>query len=508
MKIPESLSLDTLAAVLTGQKAPAELAPEAQAFLASDVWEFDKKTYPLSSTIVLLKPVRIVGNGAEIRAEGPAPLAFLLSGSGVTVSDLRLTGFPVGVLVDSRGRLVENVTVEKIVIDPIVKNGICVYNSQSNGTLKDITVRECDVTGLSDTWDDVDNEMSAQLPYLLAIAMRSPGSDAPLIEHCRLENIRFENNIARRGFRAPFVYFGSLATAPGVRFHDLRAKGLFFINNKADICWDGAFNLTGAGPFTTDMVNEDIELIGNDVGTGIAGVYLFSAEPVFGENRGSVMRHVVIRDNHFHKSVEDVGEPERMIFAASARLDYYEGCKAYDSVLEDIEISGNTFDGSGPVLTGCYNLLDGRSEGSGNVIRDVRITGNTLLNVDKAFILDGAQDEGRRFDWNFGSPRHNKQWLPPVTDNGPLSRLTDNRVEDVLIEGNVIDGYRYKAEVAGANVRGHAVIKDNKAVKNIVFRNNEFRTGEAHVRIANVFSEDYVTDEGGNEADLEILKEI
>ncbi|MCD8068551.1 MAG: hypothetical protein LUE87_06650, partial [Lachnospiraceae bacterium] len=164
---------------------------------------------------------------------------------------------------------------------------------------------------------------------------------------------------------------------------------------------------------TTGAVIDGVEIAENYGGFGIAGIYLYGGETLWSNSDDCVVRNILIRDNHLKRAVEDVGEPTRGLFIASARVDYFENISIENSVMENLDIYGNTIDGAGIVIDGAYSMLDGNLVMRNNVIRNVNIHDNMILNADYAFIFTGAQMEGRRYDWNFGYPRHAKMWLGP-----------------------------------------------------------------------------------------------
>ncbi len=353
-------------------------------------------------------------------------------------------------------------------------------------------------------WEDNDGGGALNIPFSGAAAV---ARDVAEVRDCLLEDVWLENNEVHGGLR---IGFNSMAAMPSygqamalrTRLVNNTVRGLHYIGNWTEQCWDGGFNIVGAFMNTEGSLIEDVELAGNRIGYGITALYMFPGEPIFGPNAGSVIRNVTIRDNEFKCTVDDVGEPIRGIFLAGGRLDYFPGAEARDCVLENVQIFGNTFDGAGPVLTGAYTLLDGEGCCENNVVRNVHIHDNRILNADYAFTVEGAQMEGRRYDWNFGFPRHDKKYLDPVEDDDVvLMRMKNNRVEDVLIEDNVIEGYRYRVLASGADIRGHGLAEENKACKNIVMRNNRYGVGEAHVRVAHYIGEDFCRDGGGNEVD-------
>lgn len=508
---PKQLLLDDIALYLDDQKSINEFSKEEQDFLISKEWDLEKDEYVLSRTMHITEPVKLNGNGSTIKCDGIKE-GFVIASSDVKMSGFNLVDFPVAVLIDAEGKTIENITVEKVVVKNLIEIGFAATNSLSNGHLRHVVIKNCDVYCANTEWLDVEEELSQQIPFICTLALHRDLSTT-LIENCSIEDIWFDGNYSHNGIREPFNFFGCGLLDDGmndywngreIKYRNLFLDGLHFVRNKVDIAWDAAFNFIGTSFDAENIHSKNIEIAENDAGTGIAGIYLFVSEPFYGENSNMTMKHVVIRDNNLHKSVDDVGEPERMVYMGACRLDYYEPTYARNNLLEDIQIYGNTFTGSGPVITGIYSMIDGVSIAENNIVRNVRIHDNTILDAETAFIIDGCQCEGRRHDWNWGSPRHNKKWLDEIENSEVTFEFKNNGVEDVIIENNTVDGYRYKVRATGANVRGHGIVSNNKANKNIRFSNNKFGIGDGHLYVNHVHLEDFCKDGGGNEVDLNI----
>lgn len=510
-KKPVSLSFEDIAAYLDSEKKINEFTIDEQNFLMSDVWELEKAEYNITRTLHISKSLTFQGNDSTFTCAGTKE-CIIISASNVFITGFKINNFPTAILVDSEGKIIENIIVEKVTVNVLGNIGFIATNSQSNGKLRHVHFRECEVYSPTSEWLDVEDELSQQLPFCCVLAM-ARDEKVSKIENCSIEDIWFENNYSHNGNREPFNFLGSGLIIDNMNdfrkgtpkaYRNLYLDGLHFIGNKVDIAWDAAFNFLGTTFNSQNIHCRNIEIAENDAGTGIAGIYLFVAEPFVGDNSNMTMKHVIIRDNHFHKAIPDVGEPERMVFIGACRLDYYEPTSAYNNLLEDVEIYNNTFVGSGPVVTGIYSMIDGNSVAENNITRNVRIHDNKILRTDTAFIIDGCQSEGRRYDWYWGSPRHDKKWLEPIANNVQTTILKNNAVENITVENNVIEGYRYKLKASGANIRGHAVATGNQACKDIIFSNNNFGIGESHIHVADVIMEDYCIDGGGNTVDLKL----
>lgn len=506
-RIPTALTLDDIASYFNGKKALEDYSPDAQAFLKGvegGRMDLDAAEYPLTQPLTISAPLVLEGHGAKL--VGPKEgIGIRVTCGDVTVRDLSLEDFGLAMDLDPAGTLMENVLVENVAVK-MLENGFQFGSSHSGSVMRHIRFRGCDVTG-ADGW--VENELALSLPFNGCAAkerLTCPGS----VCDCLLEDVWLEHNTVHGGLRVGVNFASAMPDmADPMNPSGLRSgntiRGLHLIGNKIDECWDGPFNIVGCMAGASDGLIDGVEIAENDVGFGIAGVYMYANEPIIGSSAGSAIRNVVIRDNTFTRVVADVGEPTRGLFIAPARVDYYPGAEVHGAVLENLDIYGNTLTGAGIVLCGAYSLLDGESLCEGNVLRNVHIHDNHIIDADYAFIFEAAQMEGRRYDWNFGYPRHDKKWMDPIEDDTVVtSRMNDNHIEDVLCENNRIDGYRYRIVAAGADIRGHGLASGNKFCKNIVMRNNVYGVGEAHVRVAGYIGEDFCRDGGGNEVDQDL----
>lgn len=500
--LPTSLTLNELAAYLDGEKRV--YTPEETAFLKqfeAGTIDLEEKEYTLSRTLNLRKPIVFRGNGAKIIGKD-LKYGIIVSSGNSRLENFHIKDVERALILDPLGGTMEHVVVECVSVD-LVELAFEYGSSASGGVMRDIHFNACKVTGTS-VWEDSVTGGSSSLPFSGAAAVARSDSE---IRDCLLEDIWFERNEVYGGLRTAFAASATAASFAellqiNVKLVNNTVRRMHYISNYVEECWDGPFNITSGWINTEGALMEDLEFAENKAGFGIAAIYLHSGEPLMGPNVGSVIRNVVIRDNEFTRVIQDVGEPTRVIFMSAARLDYFPHAEARDCVLENVQIYGNIFDGAGPVFCGAYALLDGEGYCENNVLRNVHVYDNRIINVDYAFMVEGAQMEGRRYDWNFGYPRHDKKWLDPVEDDSVvLMRMKNNRVENLLIENNTIEGYRYRVLASGADIRGHGLAEDNKACKNIVIKNNHYGVGERHVRVAHYIGEDFCHDGGGNEVD-------
>ncbi len=498
-------SLDFLADYTAGNANQSELSPAERELieaLEAGSLELPQGEYTLTKTINIQKPCVFGGNGATLRG-ADTPTGIYIMSSGVTVRDLVMEGFKIAVDIDPQGQVLENVLIDNIQIS-LEDYGVMVGSSFSNGVARHIHIQNCVVTG-SDGW--VEDELALSLAFNACAAKgRDISTDA--IHNCLLEDVWFENNSVLGGIRVGFNLSGAYPSQAFKKHLDNPCcgnvmKGIHYIGNYVQESWDGAINVMCSAICNKDSILDGFEMAHNKLGFGITSLYFFANEGGRGYSSGGIIRNAVIRDNTLTRVIQDVGEPTRGLFIAAARTDYYPNTVIKGALMENVEICGNTLDGAGIVLCGAYALLDGEGGAcEDNLLRNVSIHDNTIRNADYAFIFEAAQLEGRRYDWNFGYPRHEKKWADPIEDDSVVTtRLINNRIEDVLCENNTIEGFRYRVLASGADIRGHGAAQGNQVCKNIVMRNNHFGVGENHVRVADYIGEDFCQDLGGNKVD-------
>lgn len=514
--IPAGFSLDELASYLDGEKALDSFSTQEQAFLRAvdEGWlDLAEQEYTLTRTLNIRKPLSINGNNATIIGNlppmtndyigGSQGVGFYVTGNQVKISDLTLKKILCAVDIDPCGKTVEHITLENITVF-LCKIGFQFGSSLSNGVLRDLHFKNCRVECETSVWEH--NEMAAALPFTGSAAFARENTKGD-IDNCLLEDVWFEQNTIRGQARIGINLVCSLTTMelilghPG-HFHNVTLRGIHFIGNEIEKCWDVPISIVCTCHNAENGLVENVEIAENKMGHGISGLYLYAAEPLIGECRGAVVRNIEIRGNEITRVIADVGEPSRGIYIGAVRQDYYEGVIVRNALMENIRIFGNTFDGAGPNIVSVYAMLDGETYCANNLVRNVEIHDNLIKNAEYAFTFKAAELEGRRYDWNFGYPRHDQQWLPPVEDDSiPLVHVENNRIENLICENNRIEGYRYRIFAAGADCRGHGIASGNKLCTGIIFRNNIFGTGENHIRIGDYFGEDFCIDGGGNEVD-------
>ncbi len=466
----------------------------------------------LSKTLNVHFPLTITGDEATIVGNGLELFAVNISASNAVVRNIQLEQCKFGIEVDALGGCVENVTIADVVMNggsALVEVG----SSVSNSTLRNIHIERCCANVMTSEWEEnpLDN---VSLPYYIAGARYKQGS---MLTNCVLEDI-YMDNCQKLGFSgvavsvatgiAAYVKFANMQAS----YSDIVVRNVNITNNHFDTCWDALVSIIAQFLNSSNCSIEGINISGNYGEHGIASLYMFAGRPMLGGCDGAKVSDVVIDNNHFVRSVSDVGEPVRGIWISSSRGDALFGAAPVEILsqpicnnsVSNVEISNNKLEGAGITLTGTYALGDNGVVLKNNKVDSVDIHHNTILAAEIAFIIDGAQAEGRLYDWDFGYPKHDKQWGEQIDDHSVVTyTMTDNRVENITVTNNTIEGYRYRVVASGFNGHGHGVVTNNKVCGNIVFENNSFGVGENHIHVADFVADDFVRDGGGNKVDID-----
>ncbi len=427
--------------------------------------------------------------------------------SNATVQNLTIEGFNFGIEIDGMGGCVENVLVRQVTMNGGL-NTVEVGSTCSNSTLRNIRIEECISQVAHEEWEE-DAVALAALAYNISCGRYKQGG---AIENCVLENV-YVNKCRKVGQSRVGLNFvsgmpaGSDFTKQEASFNNLTSRNINITNNHFDLCWDGILNVVDSFLGVKNSSIDKVNITGNYGLQGIVAIYMYSGEPLYGTGGGGKITNVNISNNHFKVGIDDVGEPIRGIWICGTRADFVPGVVCNDCVIDGIDITSNKLEGSGIVLSGAYAMIDGDYTQCGNVVRNVNIKHNEILSADVPFQFEGCQIEGRIYDWNFGYPRHDKKWAEPITDDSTVTNvLTNNRAENITCTDNIIEGYRYRVKAIGATGHGHGIYTDNKVCGNIVFERNKFGTGENHVHVQGFVCDDFVRDNGGNEASKVFLQ--
>jgi hypothetical protein len=221
----------------------------------------------------------------------------------------------------------------------------------------------------------------------------------------------------------------------------------------------------GGGVRASRNVLEDVTVAFNDV-VGYMALLAGDAEmgldasPAVDDN---TTRRVTIRSNRIAAHGADSGNPltMRCLFVAAGNQVFGTGSASTDrNRLEDVSIRDNIFERGGMGLWGGFGIVPAGSI-SDNATARIEILDNALLNVEgEAVLLAGAGTQGVPFSGG-ASP------MPDNAESGEMSQLTnatmeslrrgevaarfaDNRLEHVLVDGNVFANNAIAVCVHGA----------------------------------------------------------
>lgn len=502
--------LNDIVSYLNGEYDADAFAPEIQ----ERIDEYQKgrlvlqnTEYDLSYTFRICNPLHILGNNAKIIGS-QTTCGFEIHSGNVLIEDLSINGFTPVFRIDPLGKEIQGITLKGIEIEHVNVMGMEIGSTVSNGAIKNLHIDGCTFRGV-DLWQEDPNVMD--VPINISAAFGDCDGD---VSNCLLESVEIKDCRFLGGLRGG-INLGSGGDSL-MKIMTLKTKyvgnivrDITFANNFFEECWEASLCITHGYNQVEKSIIEDIKVVGNTCNHGIAGALIFAAFPCNGDILDGVVRKISISGNTFKRIIDDVGEPVRGIFVGAGRADGFMPIplEVSNCITEDIDIYDNTFIGGGIVLCGGYGAQDAHVKIENNVLRRVNVHDNKIQNADYAFTFEAAQLEGRRYDWNFGYPRHDKEWYKPLeSDDEVLFEMSGNSIEDLTCENNTIDGYRYRVLASGADIRGHGVAKNNTVCKNIIFRNNTFGVGEGHVRVHGYIGEDFCIDGGGNEVDMSLKK--
>ncbi len=456
--------------------------------------------HKLTKTINMHFPLTISGDNATILGERSDIYAFAITSSNTTVEHLTLDNFKFGIEVDGAGHCVQDVVIDDITMNLGLRLAD-IGSTLSNSILRNIKVTNCTATVAPEDWSDSDGSGEMSLCYNICAA-RHAGGDA--IGNCLIEGVLLDN-CKKIGFSTAGISVvtgmpkGTDYSVMGLSYSNLVVRNITVSNNFVDTCWDCCLVVIGAFINTGKGLVEDIKIIGNHCKYGIGAIGVTAGGHHFGDRGQSVVRGVKINNNTVERSIDKVGEPSWAIWAYGCR-DYFPGTSTHDHLVENVEIAHDTVIGAGIALKGAYVLLDVPATQTNNTVNNVSIHHNNISNADYAFELYGIDIHGRLYDWNYGYPPHDQQWGELITDDSTVcAQATGNKLTNISICHNTIEGYRYRVRACGAKAHGHGMCTDNKVVDNIEFENNSYGVGENHIHVAGIIADDFVVDNGGNE---------
>lgn len=475
-----------------------------QAISDPDVTEIEldeNAIYAMKKPLVIMHPVTIHGNDADLVCEGAT--AILVASSGVLLHSMSISGGTVQVMVDALGQRISDIRFQDMIFLNYT-TGIWVGSSVSNSSISELKVIGCKF--IKD-----DESIHADSDITLTSATSKYGEDLQdnLLEHVEISG-NFFSGCTRCNILGIVALNMNAAGDSEPDFLRCLIRHIIIQGNQMSGAYDTAVAHMANYIRTRECQFDYVDVLDNKITYGITGISSTAASPMKGEARGVCARHIRYIGNVITEQEGGCGEPDTAIALDAAQLDYYSS-SSYGSLLEDIEIRDNVITGAtyGVRASAAHSMLDADPpcEMKDNVLSNLRITGNTLCRVDECFLFAGARIEGRRTDWNWGTEHKMQYWQKPIKDHHKVTMdVSGNIIKNVLCEHNRMDGYRYACRITGVIARGHGIFTGNRACENITFRNNIGKNGEDHIVIAHTWLEDWARDGGGNQVD-EGLKE-
>ncbi len=458
--------------------------------------------YEISEAVQISHRISIRGNGAQIRVNGLS--GFVIKSSDVTLENLTLSGGVILIDIDSDGSLVENISIKQCVLKDYYLTGLRTGSSKSNGVCRNISVVDCSFAARENI-----NEQDEKQVVALDMLLLAAHGETDDISHAKLDNVLVE----RCNLQGPSIC--NLMLVPGLALNQDRTPQF----NRCSIsnilirnC-----NLTGSDDTVlaaqanyinnNDCYFENLEAVNNTCEFGLTGLSASGGSPMLGDCDGIYIKNIKFNDNVLCGK-PDVGETRTAIIVSGGGINYY-SCSCHNSYVKNMEIQRNSIRNceNGIFLVGGSSMVDSDApnELCGNYIEDVVVRNNKLFDVQNCFSFYGARLEGRRFDWNWGKHHTTQFWQPHVEDNRVVTTKTcNNHIRNLVCEENHCFGFSYLLHAIGASGRGHGIMENNSVVDGIVFRNNTFNGGENHIYVAHGVFEDWVRDNGGNVADLNL----
>ncbi len=450
------------------------------------------RTYELTETIELNKPVHINGQGATLYI--PAMVGLHITSSDVTVENLNIKQASTSIYIENKGGILDNITLRDCHFDGYRVAGIMGGASESDCLCKNITISGC---SLQSAYKEKLEGICNDIFFAAAIAHKNVGNavlDGLNIQNCEIHGLSTCNVFILPGI--------SQSLSVDISFTECAVKNIMI-----DKC-----SLTGANDTSiaiqANLINnircgaENVVVTNCAADVGITGISASSGSPLKGSCYGSYFRGFKCIGNTIYGSSR-VGEEMSAVNISAGEIDYYSDAQCYDSYIRDVEIRDNCIHDCerGINVHAAYSIIDAEEAGrlEGNFVENVVIENNHLKDVDTCFMLLGAWIDGRRLDWHLGNEKKTQFWLPRFEDHSKTSFVVKNNyIRSLRCEYNDCDGYKNCVLASGAYARGNSLMIGNRIDEDIVFQNNTFVNGEDHIKVADAILEDWVKDGGGN----------
>lgn len=445
----------------------------------------------------LLNPVEIIGNGAIFW--GSWNLGLLMMASNSVIRDVTMERFSTAIMVNAHGAAIENITISNCRFRKFT--GCCIRTGSdlSDGCIKKVSIIGCTLEGSPEQEvDGISDWFGAPVGIML---LAGCGPDNAEVRNCSVEQILIQDCIFRGRHRNSIntipAAFASNGTDEVIHYsHDCRIKDLMIKNCSFANAYDATINIMGSYMHNIGSLTENIEICDCYLEYNIWGIYFCATEPCQGTVDGAVVRNINVHHNELRLREGGSGEDSAALAIQCGRLDYADGAKANNGLIENVKFNDNLIwhTQHGIFLNAADSMVDGLdTEMIGNTIRNVEICRNQLHNVDDCFTFYGAQLEGRRIDVRIGIPPRTMTWLPLLDDHSVTTcTARDNMIQNVVCRGNYCTGYKFKYKIAGTKAGGHAYAENNCVAEDLVMEDNTFENGEGHILVENQVVYDWV----------------
>lgn len=445
----------------------------------------------------LLKPVEIIGNDAILW--GSRNFGFIVMSSNTEIRDVTMSGFSTSIMINAHGQTIENIAVSHCRFRSFTSCCIMTGSDLSDSCIRNITLTACTLEGAPEQEiDGISDWFAAPVGVMLLAASAQDCED---IHNCTTEQVLIKDCVFRGRHR------NSINTIPaafatgegkevahfsyGCKLKDIKIQNCSFAN-----AYDSTINIMGSYMHNVNSTTENLEICNCYVEYNIWGTWVGATEPCQGTVDGAIVRNIDIHHNELRLREGGSGEDSAAIAIQCGRLDYADGAKANNGLVENVRINDNVIwhTQHGIFLNAADSMVDGLdTEMIGNIIRNVEICRNQLHNVDDCFTFYGAQLEGRRIDVRIGIPPRTMTWLPLLDDHSVTTcTARDNMIQNVICRGNYCTGYKFKYKIAGTKAGGHAYAENNRVAEDLVIEDNTFENGEGHILVENQIIYDWV----------------
>ncbi len=477
-------------------KRLATTVDQLKGYLADSTVEeilLEEKQYEIDETLNIHRSVNINGQGATIISHNGS--TFSIMASDVTIHSINIEGGADQITIDAVGKEISNIVISNMLFLNYQHAGIWIGSSKSNSSIEKVSIKNSKFIK--------EKQIDGVFDILLNSAASKDGKD---ISNTLVSHVHILNNYFAGLAWCNFLGVVTMSVAPGMenktKFVRCNIHHVTLENNNLSGSYDTAIAQMANFINTEDSYFDYFDVINNTIAFNITGIASTAGSPLMGTAKNVTARHIRFIKNRIIEREGGCGEPSVAMTLAAANLDYI-SVNCYDCLMEHVKICDNEVIGTtvGIRLEGASAMVDVDTpcEMKGNVLRDVCITGNHLKSVEECFQIFGVRAQGRRTDWNWGGDHKMQYWQKPLENNNVITMsASDNKIQNVVIEDNILDGYRYMYSVVGAWARGHGIFSGNKAT-DIIIRNNFGTHGEDHILVENTWLQDWAHNGGANE---------